>query len=76
MNLISRQQSLKISMHLLVVLTTHAFVKFGSFMVNTNPIYPERFLEFVVKSGIKLDHWCRDELYDTYIKGVIKNRTS
>ena len=49
-----------------------AFVKFGSFMVNTNPIYPERFLEFVVKSGIKLDHWCRDELYDTYIKELLK----
>ena len=50
----------------------NAFVKFGSFMVNTNPIYPERFLEFVVKSGIKLDHWCRDELYDTYIKELLK----
>lgn len=49
-----------------------AFVKFGSFMVNTAPVYPERFIEFVIKSGIKLDHWCRDELYDTYIKELIK----
>jgi hypothetical protein len=49
-----------------------AFVKFGSFMVNTAPIYPEKFVEFVIKSGIKLDHWCRDELYDTYTKELIK----
>lgn len=49
-----------------------AFVKFGSFMVNTAPIYPERFVEFVIKSGVKLDHWCRDELYETYIKEMIK----
>jgi hypothetical protein len=49
-----------------------AFIKFGSFLVNTNPIYPERFIEFVIKSGIKLDHWCRDELYDTYISELIK----
>jgi hypothetical protein len=49
-----------------------AFVKFGSFMSNTNPIYPERFVEFVIKSGIKLDYWCRDELYETYIKELIK----
>jgi hypothetical protein len=49
-----------------------AFVKFGSFMSNTNPIYPERFVEFVIKSGIKLDHWCRDDLYATYIKELIK----
>ena len=49
-----------------------AFVKFGSFMVNTAPIYPERFIEFVIKSGVKLDHWCRDELYDQYIMEMIK----
>jgi uroporphyrinogen-III decarboxylase len=41
-------------------------------MINTAPIYPEKFIEFVIKSGVKLDHWCRDELYDTYIKELIK----
>lgn len=50
-----------------------AFVKFGSFLVNTAPIYPERFIDFVVKSGVKLDHWCRDELYDQYIVEMIKS---
>lgn len=49
-----------------------AFVKFGSFMINTAPIYPERFIDFVIKSGVKLDHWCRDELYETYISELIK----
>jgi hypothetical protein len=49
-----------------------AFVKFGSFMVNTAPIYPERFIDFVVKSGIRLDHWCRDELYEKYIAELIQ----
>jgi len=50
-----------------------AFVKFGSFLVNTNPIYPEMFIDYVVKSGVKIDHWCRDELYDIYISELIKN---
>lgn len=49
-----------------------AFIKFGSFMVNTAPIYPERFIDYVIKSGIKLDHWCRDSLYDKYIIELIK----
>lgn len=49
-----------------------AFVKFGSFMINTAPIYPEMFIDYVIKSGVKLDHWCRDELYDTYIAELIK----
>ena len=50
-----------------------AFVKFGSFIVNTNPIYPELFVEWVIKSGVKLDHWCRDELYDKYVSELIKD---
>lgn len=50
----------------------NAFVKFGSFINNVNPIYPEKFVDFVIKSGIKLDHWCRDELYDQYLFDMIK----
>lgn len=49
-----------------------AFVKFGSFIINTAPIYPERFIEYVIKSGVKLDHWCRDELYEKYVQELIK----
>ena len=49
-----------------------AFVKFGSFLVNTAPIYPERFIDYVIKSGVKLDHWCRDSLYDQYLQELIK----
>jgi hypothetical protein len=47
-------------------------VKFGSFLINTAPIYPERFVDYVIKSGVKLDHWCRDELYHSYITDLIK----
>ena len=50
----------------------NAFVKFGSFLNNVNPIYPEKFIDFVIKSGVKLDHWCRDELYDKYLMDTLK----
>jgi len=50
----------------------NAFVKFGSFVTNINPLYPEKFIDFVIKSGVKLDHWCRDELYDRYLFEMIK----
>jgi len=50
-----------------------AFVKFGSFVVNAAPLYPEHFIEWTVKSGVKLDHWCRDELYDKYLLELLKN---
>jgi hypothetical protein len=43
-----------------------AFVKFGSFVNNVRPLYPEKYIDYVVTSGVKLDHWCRDELYEKY----------
>jgi hypothetical protein len=51
----------------------NAFVKFGSFVSNVNPLYPDKFINYVVTSGVKLDHWCRDELYDKYVIELIKH---
>ena len=50
----------------------NAFVKFGSFVSNVNPLYPDQFIEWIVRSGVKLDHWCRDELYEQYVLELIK----
>lgn len=50
----------------------NAFVKFGSFINNVNPLYPDKFIDFVIKSGVKLDLWCRDELYEKYLYDMIK----
>jgi hypothetical protein len=44
----------------------NAFVKFGSFISNVKPLYPEKYIDYVVTSGVKLDHWARDELYEKY----------
>lgn len=53
----------------------NAFVKFGSFVSNINPLYPEKFVEWIIKSGVKIDHWCRDELYEKYVLDLIKNES-
>lgn len=49
----------------------NAFVKFGSFISNVRPLYPEKYIDYVVTSGVKLDHWCRDELYEKYALELI-----
>ena len=54
----------------------NAFIKFGSFVSNVNPLYPDRFIDYVVKSGVKLDHWCREDLYDKYVIDLIKKEQS
>jgi hypothetical protein len=53
----------------------NAFVKFGSFVSNVNPLYPDKFINYVVTSGVKLDHWCRDELYEKYVFDLIKTES-
>lgn len=50
----------------------NAFVKFGSFVNNVNPLYPDKFVDYVIKRGVKLDHWCRDELYEQYLFEMLK----
>ena len=50
----------------------NAFVKFGSFVSNVKPLYPEKYIDHVVTSGVKLDHWCREEMYEKYAINLIK----
>jgi hypothetical protein len=51
----------------------NAFIKFGSFVSNVNPLYPDQYIDYVVKSGVKLDHWCREGLYEDYVLHLVKN---
>ena len=51
----------------------NAFVKFGRFIMHINPLYPEKYIEFVLRSKIKLDHWARDDLYETYLIEALKS---
>lgn len=50
----------------------NAFVKFGSFVSNVRPLYPEKYINYVVTSGVKLDHWCKEEMYEKYALELIK----
>lgn len=52
-----------------------AFVKFGSFLSNVKPLYPQKYIDYVVTSGVKLDHWCREELYEKYSINLILKET-
>lgn len=49
-----------------------SFVKFGSFLNNVKPLYPEKYVTYVVTSGVKLEHWCKEELYEKYAIELIK----
>ena len=50
----------------------NAFVKFGRYMMHTNPLYPEKYIDYIILSRVKLDHWSRDDLYEQYLKDTLK----
>lgn len=45
-----------------------AFVKFGRHIVDTNLVNPKEFIDFVIKNSIKLDDWCKNSVYEYYIR--------
>ena len=53
-----------------------AFTKFGKYIIDVNAIDPEKFIDFVITSGVKLDKWCSDAVYDTYIRELNKKETA
>lgn len=47
------------------------FVKFGRHIADLKPINTERFIEFVIKNGVKLKDWTKDYVYETYIEDLM-----
>jgi len=50
----------------------NAFVKFGRYIISINAINPEFFIDYVIRSNTKLDHWCKDAVYEEYLLPYIK----
>ena len=50
----------------------NAYIKFGKFIMQINPLYPEKYIDYVILSKIKLDHWARDDLYEAYLIDTLK----
>ena len=40
--------------------------------MHINPLYPEKYIDYVILSKIKLDHWARDDLYEAYLIDTLK----
>jgi len=52
-----------------------AFVKFGRYCVSVKAINPARFTEWVLKQNKKIDHWCKDTVYEEYLLYYLKLET-
>lgn len=52
-----------------------AFVKFGHYCVSIRAINFLQFTEWLLKNNKKLDHWCRDSLYEEWLHEYIKKES-
>jgi hypothetical protein len=50
----------------------NAFVKWGRHMVGIRGINPPQFLEWLLKNNKKIDQWCKDEFYVTYLHEYLR----
>ncbi len=54
----------------------NAFVKFGRHMVNIRAINTSGFIDYVIKENKKLDYWCKDEFYQTFLMHHLRTENS
>lgn len=52
-----------------------AFVKFGNYCLKTRCVKMEHFIDWVIRSGIKLDKWGTDATYSTYLDDILKKES-
>lgn len=50
-----------------------AFVKFGQYCQRIRAVNVPRFVDWLLKNNKKIDHWCRDSIYDQYLIEHIKH---
>ena len=49
-----------------------AFVKFGRQCVMINAINVQRYIDWLLKTNKKLDHWYKDSIYDEYLQDYMR----
>jgi hypothetical protein len=52
-----------------------SFTHFGRHLLNINAVNPKGFVEFLIKTGVKLDRWESPLVYETYIRELNKKET-
>ena len=50
----------------------NAFTKFGRYMVAIRCINPNSFTTFLLRNNKKIDHWCKDKLYEEWLNEYLK----
>ena len=50
----------------------NAFVKYGRYLVSIRAVNTVNFTDWLLKNNKKLDYWCKDSLYDEWLREYVK----
>ena len=53
-----------------------AFVKFGRYCHSIRAINFAKFVDFVLKNNLKIDHWCKETVYNKYLLDLLKTEAA
>ena len=51
------------------------FVRFGRHLEKLNAIRPDKYIDFLIKHNVKVDDWCKEYPYESYVREVISTET-
>jgi hypothetical protein len=52
------------------------FVRFGRYLLHLNAIDPKAFVDFLIKTEVKINKWDSPSVYETYIRELNKKETA
>lgn len=53
----------------------NAFVKFGKFVVDNNVMYPDKYVEFLIRTNYPVDRWTNLSIYEIYLRELAKKES-
>lgn len=51
------------------------FLAFGKYVSNNNIMYPEKFIDFLIRSGVPLHKWTANSIYEAYLRDLAKKES-
>lgn len=50
----------------------NAFIKFGRFLLDYKVVNTKKYIDYIIKSKFKLDHWCKEQYYVDWLGPYLK----
>jgi hypothetical protein len=51
------------------------FLSFGKYILDIDAISPKDYIDYMVRSKVKIDYWCRDSEYEKYVVNLAMKET-